>query len=52
MKDKKKKKRVFFTVDERVSSAFRDHIDLVGYDPSKLFEKILRNFLKKNKKLT
>lgn len=44
-----KKVRLHLYLDEKVASAFMKHIDLVGYDKSKLFEKILRDFLDKNK---
>ncbi len=45
----KKVKRLHFKVDERIAKRFKEHIDLVGYDTSKLIEKILKNFLKKMK---
>lgn len=45
----KKVKRLHFEIDEKLAKRFREHIDSVGYDPGKLVEKILKNFLKKMK---
>ena len=45
----KKVKRLQFEIDEKLAKRFRDHVDSVGYDPGKLVEKILINFLKKMK---
>ncbi len=45
----KKVKRLHFEIDEKLATRFREHVELVGYDPGKLVEKILKNFLKKMK---
>jgi len=45
----KKVKRLHFEIDEKLATKFREHVELVGYDPGKLVEKILKNFLKKMK---
>ena len=45
----KKVKRLHFEIDEEIAKRFKEHVELVGYDPAKLVEKILKNFLKKVK---
>jgi dihydrofolate reductase len=47
---KPKKKKINFTINTKLKDKFVKHIELVGYDPSKLMENILIDFLKKNKK--
>lgn len=45
-----KKVRLHLYLDEKVATAFNKHIELAGYEKSKLFEKILKAFLEKNAK--
>jgi hypothetical protein len=45
----KKVKRLHFEIDEKLATRLKEHVELVGYDQSKLVEKILKNFLKKMK---
>ena len=45
----KKLKRLHFAIDEKIAKRFKEHIDSVGYDQGKLVERILINFLKKEK---
>lgn len=47
---KPKKKKINFTINTKLKDKFVKHIELVGYDPSKLMENIIIDFLKKNKK--
>ncbi len=47
---KPKKKKINFTINTKLKDKFIKHIELVGYDPSRLMENILIDFLKKNKK--
>lgn len=45
-----KKVRLHLYLDKTISNKFNEHIELVGYDKSKLFQKILESFLEKNTK--
>lgn len=45
-----KKVRLHLYLDEKVVNAFNKHLELVGYEKSKIFEKILKSFLEKNAK--
>lgn len=45
-----KKVRLHLYLDESVANAFNKHLERVGYDKSKLFQKILESFLEKNTK--
>lgn len=46
---KKGKKRLHFEIDETIANRLTEHVDSVGYDKSKLIEKILKSFLKRMK---
>jgi hypothetical protein len=45
----KKKKKINFTIKTKLKDKFVKHIELVGYDPSKLIENILIFFEEKQK---
>lgn len=40
---------MFITIDEEIVERLKKHVELVGYDTSKLVESIIKNFLKKVK---
>lgn len=46
-----KNTRLHLYLDKKIVDDFTKHIELVGYDKSKLFEKILKEFLLKNKNI-
>ena len=46
---KKKKTKVYFTMDSELYEKFEKHIDLNILDKSKLIEKLIQEYLKKEK---
>ena len=47
-KEKKKKIRVFFTMDSDIYDMFENHIDKNLLEQSKVIEKLIEDFLKNN----
>lgn len=43
-----KKGKLDVTLDPKIYDKYMDHLDKVGYDKNKLFQKIIEDFLKKN----
>jgi hypothetical protein len=39
---------LYLTLDNEIINRYKEHLDMVGYDKNKLFEKIIIDFLKKN----
>jgi len=39
---------LYLTLDNEIIERYKEHLDLVGYDKNKLFERIIVDFLKKN----
>ncbi len=48
-KEKKKKIRVFFTMEPDLYSVFEKHIDENLLDQSKVLEKLIEDYIKNNK---
>jgi hypothetical protein len=42
------KKNIFLLLDDEIVTRYKEHLDKVGYDKNKLFERIIIDFLKKN----
>lgn len=43
-----KKSKLDVSINPEVLKKYKDHLENVGYDKNKLFEKILEDFFKKN----
>jgi len=39
---------LYLTLDNEIINRYKEHLDMVGYDKNKLFERIIIDFLKKN----
>jgi hypothetical protein len=39
---------LYLTLDNEIINRYKEHLDEVGYDKNKLFERIIIDFLKKN----
>lgn len=43
-----KKANLYLILDDDIITRYKEHLDMVGYDKNKLFEKIIIDFLKRN----
>jgi hypothetical protein len=43
---------LYLTLDDEIINRYKEHLDMVGYDKNKLFEKIIIDFLKRNDKIS
>jgi hypothetical protein len=39
---------LYLILDNDIINRYKEHLDMVGYDKNKLFERIIIDFLKKN----
>ena len=39
---------LYLTLNDEIINRYKEHLDMVGYDKNKLFERIIIDFLKKN----
>ena len=44
------RQNIFLLLDDKIVNDYKEHLDKVGYDKNKLFEKILISFLKESSK--